>query len=108
MEWVSGWPQSEQSGETDDNLVTRFLGLVRTDQITVLEVVAVELVAGLLGIHYVLIDNKGRPLRGVGDTLTNLAKTEVSILIGFRNRDCRCKHTEWDRIFQKGRKAPLE
>lgn len=38
-----------------------------------MEVEAVQLIAGLLGIHYVLIDNECRSLCVVGDTLADLA-----------------------------------
>ena len=44
----------------------------RTDEISILEVEAVQLIAGLLGIHDVLIHDKCRSLRIVGDTLTDL------------------------------------
>ena len=45
----------------------------RTDEISVLEVEAVELVASRLGVHHVFIDNEGGALGVVGDTLTDLA-----------------------------------
>lgn len=48
----------------------------RTDKITILEVEAVELVAGLLRIHYVLIDHEGRSLGTSGNALANLAAKE--------------------------------
>lgn len=38
-----------------------------------MEIEAVELVAGLLGVGYVFIDNEGSTLGVVGDTLSNLA-----------------------------------
>ena len=38
-----------------------------------MEVEAVEFVAGLLGIHHVLIDHEGRAFSGVGDALAYLA-----------------------------------
>jgi hypothetical protein len=44
-----------------------------TNEIAILEVEAVQFIAGLLGIHHVLIDDKRRPLCVVGDTLTYLA-----------------------------------
>ena len=46
---------------------------VRTDEVAVLEVEAVELAAGLLRIHYILIDHKSRSLGRVGDALAYLA-----------------------------------
>jgi len=45
----------------------------RTDEVSILEVEAVELVASRLGIHYVFIDNECRALGVVGDALTYLA-----------------------------------
>ncbi len=45
----------------------------RTDEIPVLEVETVELVAGHLGIHYVLIDDECGSFRVVCDSLTYLA-----------------------------------
>lgn len=47
--------------------------LPRTDEIPVLEVEAVELVAGRLCVHYVFIDDEGSALGVVGDALANLA-----------------------------------
>ena len=47
--------------------------LLRTDKITILEVEAVELVAGLLRIHHVLIDHEGRAFGTTGNALANLA-----------------------------------
>jgi hypothetical protein len=51
---------------------------LRTDKIAVLEVEAVQLVARLLRIHHVLIDNEGRALGVVGDPLTDLTVGFVS------------------------------
>ena len=47
--------------------------LLLTDEVSVLEVEAVQLVASRLGIHYVFIDDEGRALAVVRDTLANLA-----------------------------------
>ena len=44
-----------------------------------MEVEAVELVAGLLRVGYVFIDNECGSLGAVGDTLSNLAAQTVSI-----------------------------
>jgi hypothetical protein len=44
-----------------------------TDEISVLEVEAIQLVASRLGIHYIFIDNECCALSVVGDALTNLA-----------------------------------
>ena len=48
---------------------------LHTDEVSVLEVEAVELVAGLLGIHYVFIDDEGGALGVCGNALTHLATT---------------------------------
>lgn len=47
----------------------------RTDEVAVLEVEAVELVAGRLCVHYVFIDNEGGSLCVVGNALADLAAT---------------------------------
>lgn len=47
--------------------------LVRTDEVAVLEVEAVQLVASRLGVHHVLIDNECGALCVVGDALADLA-----------------------------------
>jgi len=46
---------------------------VRTDKVTVLEVETVELVAGLLCVHHILIDHESRSLGRVGNALAYLA-----------------------------------
>jgi len=51
---------------------------VRTNEISILEVEAVQLVASHLGIHYVLIDNECCAFRVVGDSLADLAVKRVS------------------------------
>lgn len=51
---------------------------VRTNEIPILKVEAVQLVAGHLGIHYVLIDNECCAFRGVGNSLADLAVQRVS------------------------------
>jgi hypothetical protein len=45
----------------------------RTNEVSILEVEAVQLVASLLRVGYVFIDNEGGALGVVGDTLSNLA-----------------------------------
>ena len=53
--------------------------MIRTDKVAVLEVEAVELVAGLLRIHYVFIDNESSAL-GIGrNALADLAVGAISI-----------------------------
>lgn len=47
--------------------------LPHTDEIPVLKVEAVELVASRLCVHYVFIDDEGGALGVVGDALANLA-----------------------------------
>lgn len=47
--------------------------LPRTDEIPVLEVETVKLVASRLCVHYVFIDDEGCALGVVGDALANLA-----------------------------------
>jgi hypothetical protein len=44
-----------------------------TDEISVLEIEAVQLIASRLGIHYIFIDNECCAFGVVGDTLTDLA-----------------------------------
>ena len=51
---------------------------VRTNEIPILKVEAVQLVASHLGIHYVLIDNECCAFRVVGDSLADLAVKRVS------------------------------
>ena len=46
--------------------------LLLTDKVAILEVEAVELVTGLFGVHYVVVDDKGRALGVVGDALPDL------------------------------------
>lgn len=58
-------PRAQQTGKPKEGR--------RTNEVSVLEVEAVELVAGLLRIHYVLIDDEGCALGVARDTLSNLA-----------------------------------
>lgn len=55
--------------------------VVRTNEVAALKVEAVEFVAGLLRIHYILIDHKCCSLGSVGDALSDLAVIRVSISI---------------------------
>lgn len=48
-------------------------GVTRTDQVSALEVEAIELIACLLGVVYVLVDHKCCALGVVGNALTDLA-----------------------------------
>ena len=49
-----------------------------TDEISVLKVETVELVTGLLCIHHILIYNKSRAFRVVGDPLADLTVQSIS------------------------------
>jgi hypothetical protein len=49
-------------------------GVRHTDKVTILEVEAVQLVARLLRIHHILIDNECRALGVVGNALADLAR----------------------------------
>ena len=51
---------------------------VHTDEVTVLEIEPVQLVASLLCIDHVLIDNECRALGGVRNTLADLTTLMVS------------------------------
>jgi hypothetical protein len=56
--------------------------VIRTDQVSVLEIETIELIACLLGVVHVLVDHECSALRVVGDTLADLPitgeKTSVS------------------------------
>lgn len=52
----------------------------RTDEVPILEVEAVQFVAGGLRIHDILVDDKSGPLCVVGDTLSDLAAA-ISIAV---------------------------
>jgi hypothetical protein len=66
-----------------------------------LEVEAIQLVARLLRIHHVLIDNEGRALGVVGDSLADLAGLLVCCVLGGL-----LEHTGLDQTCRRGRKAP--
>jgi len=44
----------------------------RTDEVAVLKIEAVQLIAGLLGVHDIFEDDEGGTLGGVGDALADL------------------------------------
>ena len=50
-----------------------------TNEIAILEVEAVQLIASLLGIHHVLVDDIGGSFGLVGDALADLTSFGVSI-----------------------------
>lgn len=52
--------------------------MIRTDQVSALEVVAVQLVAGLLRVHDIFIDDESSALRVGRNALSNLAAGCVS------------------------------
>ena len=52
-------------------------GARHTDNVPVQEVVALQLVAGLLGVHQVIIDDKGGALGGVVDAQAHLAVSQT-------------------------------
>jgi hypothetical protein len=67
-------------------------GVTRTDQVSALEVEAIELIACLLGVVYVLVDHKCCALGVVGNALTDLtAKREKKKSDGLATRIPRCK-----------------
>ena len=53
----------------------------RTNEISILEVEAVQLIASLFGVHHVLIDNERCSLCVIGDSLANLSVELVSIIL---------------------------
>jgi hypothetical protein len=64
-----------------------------TDKVTVLEVEAIQLVAGLLRIHHVFIDYESGALRIIRDALADLAAKRVSkAILGWLSEIK--KHTE--------------
>ena len=84
-------------------------GRVRTDKVTILEVEAVQLVASLLRVHDILVDDKGSALGVVGDALADLAgEARVSCFAGREQassaRDTR--HTGLGQTSRKAQRAP--
>ena len=79
------WLASHEATLTD--WATVFVGLVdaylarRTDEVAVLEVEAVELVASRFCVHYVFINDEGGALAMVGDTLADLAAEALVIRV---------------------------
>jgi hypothetical protein len=47
--------------------------MLLTNEISILEVESVQLIASLLGIHHVFINDEGRSLCIVGDSLADLS-----------------------------------
>jgi hypothetical protein len=52
---------------------------IRTNQVSVLEVEAIELIACLFGVVNVLVDNKCSSLGIIGDTLADLAASKIKL-----------------------------
>ena len=92
-------------------LVGRKCARLRTDEVSVLEVEAVELVASRLGIHYVFIDNECCAFGVVGDALADLAAAcqyEIAEERAWGLGRSRCRRTAPGRICQRDRRAPRE
>jgi hypothetical protein len=64
----------------------------RTNEVSILEVEAVQLVASLLRVGYVFIDNEGGALGVVGDTLSNLATKDRQYKIRQAHLDSARQH----------------
>lgn len=47
--------------------------MIRTDQVSVLEIESIELIACLFGVVHVVVDHECGALRVIGDTLADLA-----------------------------------
>ena len=50
-----------------------------TDEISILEIEAVQFIASQLCIHHVFIDDEGRSLCVVGDSLAHLSVIQVNV-----------------------------
>lgn len=74
-----------------------------TDKVTALEVEAVQLVARLLRIHDVFIDDEGSALCVAGNALADLAAGDVSIEA---DRISGVPRTGWARTCRRARRAP--
>jgi hypothetical protein len=61
--------------------------LLLTDEVSVLEVEAVQLVASRLCVHYIFIDDEGCALGVVGDSLADLAMLESVTWSDCRDQD---------------------
>lgn len=62
--------------------------MIQDNQVSVLEVESIELIACLFGVVNVLVDNECGSFGGIGDTLANLAVHEM-VLDRFVTRDHR-------------------
>lgn len=93
-----------------ESIVGSIPSVIRTNQVSVLEVEAIELIACLLGVVHVLVNHKCGTLRVIGDTLANLPID--------REREIKCQRrnnqrmggstgcfTGWARTCQRGRTA---
>lgn len=86
-----------------ERVLVRGDGSRLTDKVTTLEIEAVQLVARLLRIHDVFIDNEGSSLCVARDALADLATGDVSIEADIRPEVPR---TEWARTCRRARRAP--
>ena len=63
-----------------ENAVSRMTGLaisILTDEVSILEVEAIQLVTSLLSVHDIFIDNEGRSFGLVGGALTYLTREQL-------------------------------
>lgn len=75
-----------------------------TDEIAILKVEAVQLIAGLLGVHDIFEDDEGGALSGVGDALADLTRwssvtvryaVSAQLFASTLKRDC-CSIADWE------------
>ena len=74
---------------------------MHTDKVAVLEVEAVELVAGLLRVHYVFIDDEGGALGVGGNALSHLAGAWLASVPSHTRRGA-----PWDKAYRMGPNLP--
>lgn len=79
---------------------------VHTNEIAILKVEAVQLIARLLCIHYVLIDHEGSALGIVCDSLADLAAIDQYCWLSRMEDACGVEPTGWDRTCQTDRRVP--
>jgi hypothetical protein len=71
-----------------------------TNEIAILEVEAIQLIASLFGIHHILIDDKCRSLCVIGNPLAYLSMTSVN------NTSCTMLRSIWGRTYRMGPNLP--
>ena len=79
----------------------------RTDKISILEVESVQLIARLLRIHHVLIDNECSALRIVRNALADLTAGKFRISRSWGWLEDGVERTGWGQICQTDRRVPL-